>query len=110
MSHQGELPYRSLPFVPLSKNPSGTSRDAARSVASESSTLRERCYRFIQSRGSKGATCDEIEVASKRSHQTISARIRELKTEIPSRIFQQGKRPTRTGRNADIHIAHETSK
>lgn len=62
---------------------------------------------FLSSR-MDGATCDEVEVALQMRHQTASARMRDLKNAgvVGPRINQNtGKsirRPTRTGRSAEV--------
>lgn len=97
--HQLTLP----PHVPRSKNPSGTSRDAALSMVTVAPNIRGRVYRYI-ARFPGGRTCDEVEDAFEFSrHQTISARIKELKDY--GLLTQEGKRPTRSGRPADVHFA-----
>lgn len=96
--HGGDQPE--LPF-----SNSTTSRDAAESIdGSASKTMRERVMAYIRSQGRKGATDDEIEVALSMSHQTASARRRELALKI--RIQATGeRRPTRSGRAAQVWIA-----
>ena len=85
----------------------GASRAAAKSVERDAPRLRERVYRFLQGRGELGATDDEIELASKMSHQTISARRRELVLE--GKVVASGrKRPTRSGRAANVWIIDPT--
>ena len=50
-----------------------------------------------------GATCDEIEIALGMSHQTASARMRDLSR--AKLILDSGaKRKTRTGRNAIVRV------
>jgi len=90
-------PARSLPYV----RGSATSEDAAQSMRIPAVALRERVYDLI-SKHPQGLTCDEVEVMTGRSHQSVSARIRELKQ--ADRIAQAGRRSTRSGRNADIHV------
>jgi len=52
-----------------------------------------------------GATCDELEILTGLSHQTISARCTELSQ--MEYITKYGKRPTRSGRMAAIwKVAH----
>ena len=96
-----------LPFVASSE----TSREAASSMKGQASIIRTQIHRFIQRRGSHGATCDEVEAALDLRHQTASARCRELvlmgylgrhkdpRTEKPIR------RRTRSGRAADVLFA-----
>lgn len=57
----------------------------------------------ISSRG--GLTCDEVEVITGLSHQTCSARFRDLAKGTNPLIIPSGeKRPTRTGRRAMVWI------
>jgi predicted transcriptional regulator len=64
--------------------------------------IREAIFRLI-AQASEGMTCDEVEVATGRSHQTVSARITELKQQ--GRLTSGGRRPTRTGSSAAVHVA-----
>jgi len=52
-------------------------------------------------RKSKGLTCDEVEIITGLSHQTVSARITILKQRGWLDVI--GKRPTRTGRMASVY-------
>lgn len=88
---------QTLPYVIGSE----TSREAAESMVENAASLRELV--FVTIKAGSGLTCDEIEVLLERSHQTVSARIYELK--VVKRIVQDGKRRTRSGRRADIHWA-----
>jgi Fic family protein len=56
--------------------------------------------RNVISESRDGLTCDEVEVLTGLKHQTASARIRELA--LLGVIQENGKRPTRSGRNAVI--------
>ena len=81
-----------------------TSIEAALSMLESASTLRGRVYRYIDRLGSKGATDDEIEIASGLIHQTVSARRRELV--LLNVVVDSGeKRTTRSGRRAIVWIA-----
>lgn len=64
---------------------------------------RQRIFTFLHSRGTEGATCEEIELALDLRHQTCSARISELKAEG---IIQDSgrKRQTSTGSEAAVLI------
>jgi len=84
---------------------SATSADAAKSIEETSGTLRAKVYYYALSVGSFGATRDEIEIALFMTHQTASARVRELVRmgclcEHPGLIRQ-----TRSGRNAVVFTA-----
>lgn len=73
---------------------------------------RRRIYRYVAS-SIRGATCDEIEVALGLSHQSASARCRELKksgligVKINPRTGEVFKRRTRLGRPAGVLFALE---
>jgi hypothetical protein len=83
-----------------------TSRDAHEAIKPKASAIRSRILAELQLRGSTGATCDELEQALGLSHQTASARLREMaKAET---IYDSGhRRETRTGRTAIIWRAAE---
>lgn len=67
------LPYGGVPSVNRK-----TSKEAAETLIDSAGSLRARILSFIVARDSRGATCDEVEVALGLRHQTASARIREL--------------------------------
>lgn len=78
-----------------------TSRAAAVAAESVAPKDRARVLSFIRSRGSEGAIDDEIEVALSLSHQTASARRRELV--LAGLVAEAGKkRLTRTGSPAKV--------
>jgi len=79
------------------------STDAHDSIRAEKARLRARVVRYVERRGQRGATCDEIEVASGMSHQTISARCTEAKA-LGEVVDSGRRRPTRTGRNAAVLV------
>ena len=83
-----------------------TSREAARSVEPKASALRLRVLAEIQIRGTTGATCDELEQAMSLSHQSASARIRELGLKGKIRDSET-RRKTRSGRAAIVWVATE---
>ena len=64
-----------------------------------SSSKRKFIYEFI--RKAKGITCEDIEIATGWKHQTVSARISELKRD--KAIIPVGKRKTRSGCNAALY-------
>ena len=80
-------------------NSTETSREAARSIRSRASALKELVFNWI-ARQPLGATCDEAEEALGLKHQTCSARFNDLMT--TGRIISAGKRPTRSGCNAMV--------
>lgn len=79
-----------------------TSRSAAVAIAPVSGALRMRVLQYVAERAD-GATCDEIEEALSMRHQTAAARLRELET--GGHVYTSGKRPTRSGRQANIYHA-----
>jgi len=101
------LPYQgSPPFVATSE----TSREAASSVKETAGAIRSKVYRHFLAQGVFGATCDEVEVALELRHQTASARCRELVLQGLLEKRQDGtgkpvRRPTRSGRAADVLFA-----
>lgn len=76
-----------------------TSKEAARSIERHRSRLCLEIYQFIVEHA--GATCDECEVALGLSHQTASARIRDL-AKVGELIDSGEIRKTRSGRSAII--------
>ena len=77
-----------------------TSIDAAEAIAPHVSHL-EGVVLACLTHG--GATCDEIERTSGLSHQTVSARLRELT--MRGLVAPSGEtRPTRSGRNAAVMV------
>ena len=86
--------------------PPQTSKDAAESMKPTASALRHRILAELQVRGSTGATCDELEQAMDLSHQTCSARLREMA--LKGAIVDSEKtRATRSGRAAIVWCAKE---
>ena len=83
-----------------------TSRAAAKLIEPKAANLRQRVLAELQVRGSFGATCDELEQAFGMSHQTVSARCRELNMTGKTRDSGQ-RRPTRSGRKAIVWVAKE---
>jgi hypothetical protein len=81
--------------------PTDTSKEAAESIKPSASKIRTRILSELQIRGSTGATCDELEQAHNLSHQTASARLREMamKGDIYDSLY---RRPTRSGRKAIV--------
>jgi hypothetical protein len=79
---------------------SDTSKAAAESVGPWAETLRGRIYVFI-AHAPDGAICEEVEDALLVSHQTASARIRELA--LCEALADSGeRRSTRSGRQAIV--------
>ena len=90
---------------------SDTSLMAAENIAPFIGKLQQMVLNVALSEGTKGVTCDEVEVALDMPHQTASARINELKEEAtgrPQMLFDSGKRrQTRHGQLATVWI-HRT--
>lgn len=79
------------------------SAEAHASIVGSKDSLRRRVVAFVRSRGERGATSDEIELALRLPHQTVSARITEAKAVgelVPSGV----RRQTRSGRNAAVLV------
>lgn len=85
-------------------NGSPTSREAAQAIEPHAPSLRARVFEYLCSRGSQGATDDEMQVALSLAAHTQAPRRVELKE--AGCVRNSGhKRPTRTGRNAIVWIA-----
>lgn len=97
---ENKTPYRMYNGIPPHVSGSDTSFGAATCIARHIDNLHDRITTFIDQIG--GATCDEVERLLGLSHQTASARIREL-TQL-GRLRDSGeRRKTRTGRNARVY-------
>ncbi len=66
--------------------------------------LCDRITNFVATLGTTGATCDEIEIGMRISHQTASARCTELLAERRL-IRTSARRRTRSGRGAAVLVA-----
>jgi hypothetical protein len=83
-----------------------TSQEAFDSVGKIArSRQRLEVHKFIASEGSRGATLEEISKALDLPIQSASARVSELRRD--GMIFDQGRRPTVSGRTARVHFAEE---
>jgi hypothetical protein len=92
-----------MPRPPRARG-SDTSSDAADSIEPIAPLLRERVLNIIKTAGPMGLTCDECEAVLGMRHQTVSARVTELRNE--TRIVDSGqRRPTRSGRKATVWVA-----
>jgi len=105
-----ELPLFNHPTAPYVRG-SETSREAADSIKPHANTL---CRKILDSivLSTSGLTCDEAERHLQLSHQTCSARFRDLSSCQPPLIRKAFnpdgtllKRPTRSGRKAQVFIA-----
>lgn len=69
--------------------------------------MRGEIYVWVRARGyPRGATGDEIQIATGYLHQTTSARISELR-KLGYLVPTAERRPTRSGRNARVLVAYE---
>lgn len=81
-----------------------TSHAAADSLRSYVGAIKHRVLEHIRSCGDRGCTCDEVEDALGLSHQTCSARFRDLSAS--GQLATYGEvRPTRSGRKALVWVA-----
>ena len=89
-----------LDWVPYVRG-SDTSKAAADHMRRHVETIRAAVLHFIQE---GAATCDEVEEGLTLSHQTASARLRDLV--LMGKIKDSGaRRPTRSGRAARVYVA-----
>ena len=98
---------KGIPFVKGSE----TSADAADSMIKPAGKLRFKVYQYIQSRGSVGATDEEVQDALGMSPNTQRPRRRELETAGKiAKMYFMGKRRTRatqSGRRAGLYAIPE---
>lgn len=81
-----------------------TSIAAAESMKPHVGSMRERVMERVRRAGVSGLTCDEAEVSLGLSHQTCSARFRELSK--AGVVKDSGtRRPTRSGRKAVVYLS-----
>ena len=83
---------------------SDTSRAAAEAIRPHAPRQQDRALASIAARYSDGMTCDEVELELGLSHQTASARIRDL-VKAGAIVDSGRRRPTRTGRKAAVYVA-----
>lgn len=81
-----------------------TSREAYASIQEDLPTIRMSVLSWVRDQGAHGATCDEAEVALRLSHQTCSARFKELRDDFLI-VATEHRRKTRSGRGALVHTA-----
>jgi hypothetical protein len=104
----GDKPFEQRPYPerPGFVAGSDTSRDAAKRSDNSAGAIRIKILNYIESTGSRGATCDEVEETMQLKHQTASARIRELV--LDDKIIDTGlRRKTRSGSGARIYVPVE---
>ena len=85
--------------------PRDTSVAAAAEIKESASTLRREVYACIKSRGSIGATDDEIQEALGMAGNTQRPRRRELESAGVIAALPGIKRETRSGRKAQVWVA-----
>jgi hypothetical protein len=90
---------RGTPYV----RGSDTSEAAAHSIEGAAKTLESLVFDLVRQAGDKGLTDDELEVLTKLSHQTVSARRRTL---VLKHMLRDGgqRRLTRSNRKAVVWI------
>jgi hypothetical protein len=103
-AHPNQLPFSALSLrTPPSAAGSDTSLAAARSMRRPSQRYRELVLGYIEARGERGATADEVQAALRLSHQNGSARVSELAKH--GFIVDSGmRRVTRSGRRAAVYV------
>ena len=91
--------------LPYNRN-GPTSKAAAVSMIPYAPNIRERVFEVLRDGQISGLTFDVIEFVLGKSHQTVSARIRELFK--AGRIKDSGRtRPTRSGRKAVVWVTSQ---
>jgi hypothetical protein len=78
-------------------------------------TIRNKVLTYIRACGDGGSTCEQVELALKLSHQTASARIKELRDHpvhggrIQIQVVEgkKIKRPTISGRSAYVYVINK---
>ncbi len=81
----------------------GTQAAAFAGIAPHIPAMRQRIYKFVESRGAQGATRDEIETSLGMLHQTVSPRLREL--EQDGCVIDSGAvRPTKSNFDAVVWV------
>ena len=75
-------------------------------IESKLSELQMQIYDLIRSAGWEGKTVDELEVATGKTHQSVSARVNELENYKPKPLIERraARRKTRAGRQAFIFV------
>lgn len=81
-----------------------TSAEALASIRESLGGLRLDFLDRIEKSGADGKTCDELEVDSGQKHQTVSARLRELRG-YGLIVDSKRRRPTRSDRDAIVWVA-----
>lgn len=85
------------------------SDEAHASIVGDKARLRRMVLAYVRDRGLIGATSEEVEHGLGLAHQTVSARITELKASRA--LYDTGRRrPTRSGRNAAVVMAREADE
>lgn len=90
--------------LPPHQSHSDTSRAAAESIQPKVLVMRMRVLNFIATRGSRGATDDEVHVALGIDKNTTAPRRREL--QLKGQVVDSGyRRRTRAGKYATVWVA-----
>ena len=82
--------------------PGDARQEAFEAIQPERNFLQAMVVAVIGAAGTRGLTCDEVEVQTGLPHQTASARVNELAK--AGAIIPGGKRPTRSGRFAVVWV------
>jgi hypothetical protein len=90
------------PETPGFEDGSATSEEAAHRQEPIAPNQRHRVLQHVIAIGSRGVTCDEVELALNMRHQTASARLRELFLANVIKVI--GSRQTRSGRSANVYV------
>jgi len=71
-------------------------------------TQEQQVYDYVASRGARGATSEEIEMALDIRHQAASARLNSLSKRMsPPLLMVGGYRKTRAGKDARVYVVPE---
>lgn len=82
---------------------SETSRQAQIAIAPHRESLREKVYRFIRSKGTEGATREEIELGLGMGGSTVRPRVKELLA-AGLIVASSERRKTRSGLGAEVLV------
>lgn len=94
------------PKLFLGRNHPATSLEAAQSLAEQVTGLRLRVLDAVRAAGDEGLTAEEVERATGLGGNTCRPRLQELR-EAGLVVRTERRRPTRSGRQAFVHVAGE---
>ena len=101
-----QAPYRGEPPRVAG---SDTSEATGDSMIEAAPILRQQALEMIERAGGEGVTCEQVELAMGQSHQSVSARIRELV--LMGKVVDSGaRRANRSGRTARVYMAWDNSE